>query len=261
MEDHLEYRTCGTSTSFISEDGQDIYVAIFYHDPSNAYIEASLKTKITGPSNKYPATTDRIILFNYSTDGGASWRYTSGNWKNIDYQTTLSSVTNNENIWSTDYTGTSSRARGNMPFIFRNKNTGHIIMSYVWSSQPDWAYLSSTDNGNTWNYYLPGTSTNPTIKIVPASNRPLLRFDADTSTRPVAPYDYTDEHVVHIGNHLAGGPADPGDPNTVYNRHDLLFTLDYDETNFDLNRVPRSMIVMSKLLDSVPVDIVRGSYT
>lgn len=266
MEDHLEYRTCGTSTSFISEDGQDIYVAIFYHDPSSAYVEATLKNKIqtteTFPSNMYPSTTDRIILFNYSTDGGASWRYTSGNWKAIDYQT-LSSVDINENIWSTDYTSFSSRSRGNMPFIFRNKNTGHIIMSYVWGSQSEWAYLSSTDNGNTWNYYLPGTSVNPTIKI-PVSSRPLLRFEAESSTRPVAPYDYTDEHVVHIGNHKPPSPpkpTDPGDPNTVYNSHELLFTIDYDETNLDLNRLPRSMIVMSKLIDSVPVDVVKGSYT
>ena len=266
MEDHLEYRTCGTSTSFISEDGQDIYVAIFYHDPSTAYLDAGLKNKIqtteTFPSNVY-STTDRIILFNYSTDGGASWRYTSGNWKNIDYQTKLSSVTNDENIWSTDYTSSFSRARGNMPFIFRNKNTGHIIMSYVWGSQSEWAYLSSTDNGNTWNYYLPGTSTIPTIRIVPVSNRPLLRFEAQFSTEPVAPYDYTDEHVVHIGNHQPSSPpkpTDPGDPNTVYNSHDLLFTIDHG-ASLDVNRIPRSMIVMSKLLDNIIIDKVSGYHT
>lgn len=135
-----EYTLSETVSNYISDDGQRIYSMIFYQ------------------GNLYSNGSPYKILFNYSTNGGTTWRYPSRAWKTIKE----SSDTNSNNIawkfmWNAFNNTNASylnQRRSSLCDIYHNNNTNEIFVVYpVYDSNTNtniYELLVSRDDGVTW---------------------------------------------------------------------------------------------------------------
>jgi len=86
MSSHPEYTFAGTTRNYISDDGNRIYSMIFYK-------KVPVPSGI--PVGNFPTIYDEdgIVLFNYSSDGGTTWKFPSGSWSNINTTENISLFT------------------------------------------------------------------------------------------------------------------------------------------------------------------------
>lgn len=264
MEDHLEYRTAGNTTMFISENGMDIYVMIFYTNPteiaddSEVTLSGDTPPLLTIPSDVYNLDPDtRVIKMNYSNDGGATWAYPSGSWIDIPVAGITSAFIASDNwiIGKENFSGASQG--GPSPFIFREKTTNAIIVGFVIANyNGGYAYYTSNDNGNTWKPYTVYSQNDIAGQLLDGYQHGSRNAFTEYF---LSPHDYTDEHLVSVGS-LEATPPDVGDPNTVYKTQEAAF-LKQTTINLDNTRYHRSGMVITHINDSVLIDKVEGHYT
>lgn len=270
MESHPEYRTAASHTSYISEDGNDIYVVAFYTDPEDfqydntTYLTQQQTGTIytggnTGGSTNVPPyiypkddNIDKYILFNYSNDGGSTWKYSSGNWRNI-----LISGTPMFSLFVTGYQANHNGTLGdNTSFIFHDKKTNNIIVGIPGANTNfGFIYTSSSDNGLTWDKYVPGGSIDVTYDI--EDNDYNIGYGNANIEFPVSPSDYNDDYLILTGNMLSR--TDKGDQNNQYTSHELSFIKTLNKP-IDTSKIPRSCIFMTKTLDTINIDHVEGYH-
>lgn len=274
MEDHPEYRTASSHTSYISEDGKDIYVVAFYARPENVEYKQSvlfltqqqIGTIYTQGGNKggstnvppyiYP-TGDNItkyILFNYSNDGGSTWKYPSGNWPNI-------LTGSRAPYFSLHVVGFQANHNGvlgnNTSFVYHDKKTNNIIVGIPGTNiNYGYIYVSSYDNGLTWNKCVPEDYADITYNI--ETDNYNMGYRNANIELPISPSDYNDDHLILIGS--MEGRDDKGDQNNMYTAHELSYLKTLGRT-VDINKIPRSCIFMTKSLDNIVIDHVEGYHT
>jgi len=255
MSSHLEYRSAATVNSFISENGNDIYVLAFYKNPTLVGVgdfNTSFTAVSTYPANQYSDVSDNgIIIFNYSNDGGNTWKYPSGSWKRI----VPSGVTPQLSYYTIGSTAQHNGfLGGTTSIIFHDTNNDDIIVGLSLSNfnSGGRAFLVSGDNGETWNSYIPNNQTDIT-----AYYDYNIRFPNSTVDFPISPTDYTDKHIITVGR--IDSRPDKGDQNTIYNSYELGFLRNLGK-DVDLTRVPRSEITITKNLKNISIDNFFGYY-
>lgn len=140
MKDHPEYAFAGSVRNHISDDGSKIYSMIFYKlIPTTTAISSSAFPII------YDADT-MDVLFNYSSDGGSTWKYPSGSWSKITGANIL--YTNISQGVNTPLT-VDEQTEKNKTMIYPHNETGEIIALFK-NSDNRMAYFVSKDGGDTW---------------------------------------------------------------------------------------------------------------